>query len=125
MAIGLAFGIEDSDDEYLGYCPEEHWWSAESLDAFLNQQPIDPWNFAASVSDEGVADLATRYESNLEKMIEMMRSPQNWREDFDPFYESESKKYHQRIGMNGIGVSWIEKIRTKAECWLTGISWFK
>jgi len=42
MVVGLAFGIEDSDDQYLGYSPEERWWSADSLDAFLKQQTIDP-----------------------------------------------------------------------------------
>ena len=94
--VGLAFGIEDSDDEYLGYSPEKHWWSAESLDAFLKQQPIIPWSFPASVSDEGVAELSTRYESNIEKMVEMMTLPQDWRKDFDPFYESESKKHLRR-----------------------------
>ena len=99
MAVGLAFGIEDSDDQFLGSSPEDHWWSAESLDAFLKKQTIAPWNFSAKVSDQGIAALAKRFESSLEEMIEMMKLPQNWQENFNEFYESEVKKLLRRKGI--------------------------
>ena len=124
MVIGVAFGIEDSDDAYLGYCPDENWWSAESLNSFLNEQPIDQWNSRAMATDEGVADLANRYELNLEKMIEMMQSPQNWREDFDMFYEREMKRHIRRlaVGLSGSGDSWVFKTWL-GKVWLKSKRW--
>ena len=116
MGVGLALGIKDSDDQYLGYCPEKHWWSADSLDAFLDNKTLDPWMHPASVSDEGIAELADRFEKNLETMIEMMRSPQNWQEDFNKFYKLEAKSYHRRVGL--VKPSWLWKV------WMKGANWW-
>lgn len=100
LGLVLCLGNQDSDEESIGADLKRGWWQAAALAAFLVNEPID-WDFEPGVSDRGVAELANQYKGRLEEMIEMMKNPEPWQDDFKKFYDIEVDKYMtKQMGKN-------------------------
>ena len=104
LCLGLSVGNQDSDTESLAWDPKLGWWRADALDAFLAEAPID-WGFEPKVCDQGVAELAMRYQGRLEQMIEMMKNSETWKEDFDRFFDAQFDQYMTKI----MGKNWKQE----------------
>ena len=107
LYLGLNLGNQDSDTESLLWDPKLGWWRADALEAFLAGELID-WDFEPGVSDRGVAELANKYKGRLEEMIEMMRNPETWQDDYKKFFDAEFDQYMTKL----MGRNWRTSLGT-------------